>query len=1331
VPEKRSRDFIWVIQNAFKTYWIIAQPPAQVGHPHSAPLSSDDILTTWRPSYPLLMMSDEKSLGVSQKLVSPSRSTSSCSSKQGSRQVCIRGREAGDQEAGLAPANLHYPGSTAAAATAATSTELLSASAAVSAAGGPVMPSLYAQCLSPEVTPLSQRRPGTQQAEVRGGQEAGRPPSPLLLLLLLLLLSLLLCWWPHDAALICLYPNHDSYLEGTFLLQQDSWEVVEGLRGEINYTQEPPVQKGFLLKKRKWPLKGWHKRFFYLDKGILKYAKSQTDIEREKLHGCIDVGLSVMSVKKSSKCIDLDTEEHIYHLKVKSEDVFDEWVSKLRHHRMFRQNEIAMFPHDVSHFFPGPTGTDGASGVLDSISSRKRSSISKQNSFQTGSNLSFSCGGDTRVPLWLQSSEDMEKCSKDLAHCHAYLVEMSQLLQSMDVLHRTYSAPAINAIQGGTFESPKKEKRSHRRWRSRAIGKDAKGTLQVTVAFPSGLVSSLALLCTLNAVPKPFSGPVRLHSSNPNLSTLDFGEEKNYSDGSETSSEFSKMQEDLCHIAHKVYLTLRSAFNTISTEREKLKQLMEQDVSSSPSAQVIGLKHALSSALAQNTDLKERLRRIHAESLLLDPPAAANSGDSLAEENSGDDNRALVHQLSNESRLSITDSLSEFFDAQEVLLSPSSSENEISEDDSYVSDISDNLSLDNLSNDLDNERQTLGAILESGGEPKSRRRTCLPAPCPNTSNISVWNILRNNIGKDLSKVAMPVELNEPLNTLQRLCEELEYSELLDKASQIPDALERMVYVAAFAVSAYASSYFRAGSKPFNPVLGETYECIREDKGFRYFAEQVSHHPPISACHADSGNFVFWQGNVLIYSVSIIFSNQLPERNLTSLALGRHMAPGWPSRAYTLSSSRRISATEITLWETIFRRASVSSDSLATSTHTLPFNFGDHFEWNKVTSCIHNILSGQRWIEHYGEIVIKNLNDDSCHCKVTFIKAKYWSTNAREIEGTVFDKSGKAVHRLFGKWHESIFCGGSSSSACIWRASTCRHTKKERQQHFLSPPSRFSGMKYFLDSPSTDPMPKGCEQYYGFTQFALELNEMDPLSKSLLPPTDTRFRPDQRRPGTRQAGGQGPGGWQAAQPLVHLHSLGSPASRASASLHRFSSALLLCSAPSALFCCCPVPLLCSALLCSALLCSALLCSALFPGILMTLPLFLEEGNLEEAEIQKQRIEQLQRERRRILEENNVEHKPRFFRSVNGSDCVGLWLLGTFASGGKRVNRGVPSSNKREFSQYLSSLSCESSPPMLCMSTPWAARPAVLGGRGPCLLSSLYLLLFLSCRSAPHC
>lgn len=47
-----------------------------------------------------------------------------------------------------------------------------------------------------------------------------------------------------------------------------------------------------------------------------------------------------------------------------------------------------------------------------------------------------------------------------------------------------------------------------------------------------------------------------------------------------------------------------------------------------------------------------------------------------------------------------------------------------------------------------------------------------------------------------------------------------------------------MYVAAFAVSAYSSTYHRAGCKPFNPVLGETYECERPDRGFRFISEQV-------------------------------------------------------------------------------------------------------------------------------------------------------------------------------------------------------------------------------------------------------------------------------------------------------------------------------------------------------------------------------------------------------------------------------------------------------------------------------------------------------------
>ena len=41
------------------------------------------------------------------------------------------------------------------------------------------------------------------------------------------------------------------------------------------------------------------------------------------------------------------------------------------------------------------------------------------------------------------------------------------------------------------------------------------------------------------------------------------------------------------------------------------------------------------------------------------------------------------------------------------------------------------------------------------------------------------------------------------------------------------------------------------------------------------------------------------------------------------------------------------------------------------------------------------------------------------------------------------------------------------------------------------------------------MPDDHELYYGFTRFAIELNEFDSDMSKYLPPTDSRFRPDQR------------------------------------------------------------------------------------------------------------------------------------------------------------------------------------------------------------------------------
>lgn len=50
-------------------------------------------------------------------------------------------------------------------------------------------------------------------------------------------------------------------------------------------------------------------------------------------------------------------------------------------------------------------------------------------------------------------------------------------------------------------------------------------------------------------------------------------------------------------------------------------------------------------------------------------------------------------------------------------------------------------------------------------------------------------------------------------------------------------------------------------------------------------------------------------------------------------------------------------------------------------------YGDHYEWNKAVTCIHNVLSQQRWLEHYGEVVIRNTESDVCTCKITFVKVR--------------------------------------------------------------------------------------------------------------------------------------------------------------------------------------------------------------------------------------------------------------------------------------------------------------------------------------------------------
>ncbi|XP_057244734.1 oxysterol-binding protein-related protein 7-like, partial [Malurus melanocephalus] len=73
--------------------------------------------------------------------------------------------------------------------------------------------------------------------------------------------------------------KHSSAQQGS-----ESWEVLEEPRARGSPGQEPRRHEGYLLKKRKWPLKGWHKRYFVLENGILKYSTTRQDVSESP--GC-------------------------------------------------------------------------------------------------------------------------------------------------------------------------------------------------------------------------------------------------------------------------------------------------------------------------------------------------------------------------------------------------------------------------------------------------------------------------------------------------------------------------------------------------------------------------------------------------------------------------------------------------------------------------------------------------------------------------------------------------------------------------------------------------------------------------------------------------------------------------------------------------------------------------------------------------------------------------------------------------------------------------------------------------------------------------------------
>ena len=240
----------------------------------------------------------------------------------------------------------------------------------------------------------------------------------------------------------------------------------------------------------------------------------------------------------------------------------------------------------------------------------------------------------------------------------------------------------------------------------------------------------------------------------------------------------------------------------------------------------------------------------------------------------------------------------------------------------------------------------------------------------------IWPFVKDAIGKDLTTISLPVFINEPLTTLQKSAELFCYSdEFFSQAVKEESSAKRMVYVAAYALATYCLVKGRT-QKPFNPLLGETYELVTP--AYRYLSELVSHHPPVLAVNCQGEG---WEVNKNAQTIIKFTGRQVSveDPNLTTLDL------------YPVSC----------------QKSKVKKETYTMSNPKI---------------CVGNLIIGERYIEPQGPALIENKwTGDTCALDFK-IRGGWLSTQAANIhavEGVVRNAEGQEKFRLTGKYSSEI------------------------------------------------------------------------------------------------------------------------------------------------------------------------------------------------------------------------------------------------------------------------------------------------------------------------
>ena len=231
------------------------------------------------------------------------------------------------------------------------------------------------------------------------------------------------------------------------------------------------------------------------------------------------------------------------------------------------------------------------------------------------------------------------------------------------------------------------------------------------------------------------------------------------------------------------------------------------------------------------------------------------------------------------------------------------------------------------------------------------------------------NIIKEIITNMTKKLPSPVYFNEPLSMGQKQCEKFKYMYLLIKAGNETSKEMQMCYISAFLIGEIFLNLGRS-LKPFNPIIGETYEFFDNEKKFRFYSEQVSHNPQVNAYIAETPEFAYY-GDTL---------------NTTSFKFFKGSI------------------------ELLFKNKS----------HIHIKKTGDHYIFNPPTVYVKGLMKPPLYNDYSGTTIIQNTSDTSYRCELKFIEEGWTPDSLGNFEGTVFKDYETIVYLLKGNWQKEIY-----------------------------------------------------------------------------------------------------------------------------------------------------------------------------------------------------------------------------------------------------------------------------------------------------------------------